>query len=48
MGIALETKVASLVSTVCNQVNGTFSYAVEIKNTGSGNAANVQLNFNFQ
>ena len=43
----LETKVTSLVSTVCNQVNGTFSYAVEIKNTGSGNAGNVQLDFKF-
>ncbi|WP_139225584.1 beta strand repeat-containing protein, partial [Flavobacterium succinicans] len=43
----LETKVTSLFSTVCNQVNGTFSYAVEIKNTGSGNAGNVQLDFKF-
>ncbi|WP_159690773.1 hypothetical protein, partial [Flavobacterium sp. 9R] len=43
----LETKVTSLVSTVCNQVNGTFSYEVEIKNTGSGNAGNVQLDFKF-
>ncbi|MFD2907881.1 beta strand repeat-containing protein, partial [Flavobacterium ardleyense] len=44
---SLDVKVKSLYNAVCNVIEGTVSYEIEIKNTGSGNAAGVALNFAF-
>ncbi|WP_420259953.1 beta strand repeat-containing protein, partial [Flavobacterium sinopsychrotolerans] len=45
---SLDTKVKSLSTTaICSSIDETVSYEIEIKNTGSGNAADVVLNFLF-
>ncbi|MCV9930505.1 hypothetical protein OIU83_22790, partial [Flavobacterium sp. LS1R49] len=45
---SLETKVRSLpTASACNSIGEKVSYEIEIKNTGSGNAAGVVLDFLF-
>ncbi|HEY1195978.1 beta strand repeat-containing protein, partial [Flavobacterium sp.] len=43
----LNTTVKSVTKSVCNKINETVSYEIEITNTGSGNAAQVRANFAF-
>ncbi|WP_405002415.1 beta strand repeat-containing protein, partial [Flavobacterium sp. T-16] len=42
---SLQTSVQSITKSVCNTVNNEIVYSIEIRNTGSGSAAGVLLDF---
>ncbi|RKR09507.1 gliding motility-associated-like protein [Flavobacterium sp. 90] len=44
---SLSTKVNSINKSVCNTIDATVTYEIEITNLGSGNAAQVNLNYLF-
>jgi uncharacterized repeat protein (TIGR01451 family) len=41
----LQTSVQSATKSVCNTLNNEIAYIIEIRNSGSGNAAGVLLDF---